>query len=301
MDALIPPSLSMPQPRPTGPEAAMQATGREGTWVRDILITRIRPNPAQPRRSFPDEEMAELAASIREHGILQPLLVKADPAGDYELVSGERRLRAAELAGFAKVPAIVVDPVEPGAALAIALVENVQRTDLNAIELACAYKRLQDEFGRTQEEIAKMVGKSRSSVTNTVRLIELPETMQDAIAEGRISAGHARALLMAPEGSRNFIYAKIIQDSLNVRQAERAARAASRQEARARSGAGIEAVEAVDVTVKAMLREMELAMESALGRKVTIQRNRSGRGRLVVEFYDDRDLEGLVERLKQKN
>ena len=242
--------------------------------------------------------MAELAASIREHGILQPLLVKADPAGDYELVSGERRLRAAELAGFGKVPAIVVDPVEPGAALAIALVENVQRTDLNAIELACAYKQLQDEFGRTQEEIAKMVGKSRSSVTNTVRLIELPEPMQDAIAEGRISAGHARALLMAPEGSRNFIYAKIIHDSLNVRQAERAARAASRQEARARSGAGITAV---DVTVKAMLREMELAMESALGRKVTILRTRSGRGRLVVEFYDDRDLEGLVERLKQKN
>jgi ParB family chromosome partitioning protein len=260
---------------------------------------RIRPNPNQPRRSFKEEELEELAQSIREHGILQPLLVKADSNGEFELVSGERRLRAAELAGLTKVPAIMVDPGKPAGSLTIALVENVQRTDLNAVELARAYKRLHEEFGRTQEEIAKTVGKSRPHVANMLRLLELPERIQEAISEGKITAGHAKALLMAPVDVRLIIYERIIKRDLNVRQAEKAAR-------RAPDTGGVVSTDTIpvgeseDVTLRAMIHDMEMAMESSLGRKVTIQRGNGGAGKVSIEFYEDKDLESLVERLIRK-
>ena len=266
--------------------------------MREISISRIKPNPNQPRRNFPEEELGELADSIREHGILQPLLIQAGSGGGYELVSGERRLRAAEIAGLSTVPSIIVDPQKPGGSLTIALVENVQRTDLNAIELARAYKRLQEEFGRTQEEIAKMVGKSRSQVTNTLRLLELPDDIQAAIGEGSITAGHARALLAAPKDARIIIYEHIIKNSLNVRQAEKAAKSAART-VKTPHPPGV--IVTLDPSIGLVLRDMELALETALGRKVSIIRKRGGRGRMTLDFYSDRDLETLVEKLRRQN
>lgn len=256
-------------------------------------MSRIRPNPDQPRRSMSEEEIGELAMSISEHGVLQPLLVRDIGMGYYELVSGERRLRAAMRAGLETVPAIALDPESPESSLTIALVENVQRADLNPLELALAYRRLQAEFGRTQDDIARTVGKSRPNITNTLRLLELPETIQAAVADGRLSAGHARALLMAPEHSRVLIYQRIVQNELNVRRAEKVARTA----AKAGPGPSEAGAEMLDPSMS-MAREMELALESALGRKVTIERRKNGKGRVTVEFYSDSDLTALVEKLR---
>jgi ParB family transcriptional regulator, chromosome partitioning protein len=266
----------------------------------ELAISAIRPNPDQPRRVFPNEELDELAGSIREHGILQPLIVQAASTGGFELVSGERRLRAAERAGLKTVPTIVVDSRSADGSLVMALVENVQRADLNALELAKAYKRLQDEFGRTQEEIAATVGKSRPHIANTLRLLELSEQIQDAVAEGKISAGHAKALLMAPKHARLIIYEQIIKKNLNVRQVEKAARALGKGDT-GKHKDKLTPESCPDTTDKAVIREMELALESLFGRKISIARNHDGKGKIVVDFYDDRDLERLVEKLLRKN
>jgi ParB family chromosome partitioning protein len=242
---------------------------------------------------MPEEEIAELAQSISEHGVLQPLLVRDIGMGYYELVSGERRLRAAEQAGLETVPAIALDPDRPESSLTISLVENVQRADLNPLELALAYRRLQAEFGRTQDDIARTVGKSRPHITNTLRLLELPEMIQAAVADGRITAGHARALLMAPEHSRFLIYQKIIQNDLNVRRAEKAARTATRKDS-----APVEGRAETTDPAPGVVRDMELALESTLGRKVKIERRKNGKGRVSIEFYSDSDLTALVEKLR---
>jgi ParB family chromosome partitioning protein len=265
----------------------------------EIPVSRIRPNPRQPRSGLNEGELRELADSIREHGVLQPVLLRELPDGGYELVSGERRLRAAELAGLRALPSILVDPDETAGSLTMALVENIQRADLNAIELAKAYRQLQDEFGRTQDEIAKVVGKSRPHVANTLRLLELDNSIQKALADGKISAGHARALLTAPEQAREALYRRIIVEGLSVRQVERLAAKVAKRAAHPGGRTG-RAVSRDDPTVKAMILDMERALESALDRKVAIERTVKGRGRIVMEFYDDRDLESLVERLRRK-
>lgn len=256
----------------------------------------IRPNPRQPRRSFPESDLAELAASIRRHGVLQPLLLKTAKDG-YELVSGERRLRAAKMAGLETVPSIMVDPHEATGSLTIALVENVQREDLNSIELARAYRQLHEEFGRTQDEIAVAVGKSRSNVANTLRLLELDDQIQRALEEGKITAGHARALLMVPPEMRNLIFRRMLSEGISVRQAEKAAREVVEKKGddgkRKKDSKPVE-----DPDVTDMLRRMEKSLESALNRKCRIERNRKGQGRVVMEFYGDDDLEGLVETLR---
>ncbi len=266
----------------------------------EIPVSRIRPNPRQPRSDFSRESLQELASSIREHGVLQPILLRALSDGNYELVSGERRLRASEIAGLKTLPSILVDPEQESGSLTIALVENVQRSNLNAIELAKAYFQLNRDFGRTQDDIARTVGKSRPHVANTLRLLELSDLMQKAVSDGSISAGHARALLMVSEDSRNNLYERILKRELSVRQTESAARKIAEH----KSGPDGEAKRGIggadDLSVKAMVREMEKALESSLGRKATIERSAKGKGSLVLEFYDDRDLESLVERLRQK-
>lgn len=258
---------------------------------------RIRPNPRQPRRAVSDPELEELAQSIREHGVLQPILVRPTEAG-YEVVAGERRLRASKLAGLGTIPAITVNPADAIGSLTIALVENVQRTDLGPMDLARAYKQLHDEFGRTQEEIAKAVGKSRPHVANTLRLLELGEQVVEALEDGRITAGHARALLMAPPEVRNILFQRMVRDGISVRQAERAARAAAKPDGDG-SGKPQRPVSAdTDRAISLMVLEMERALESALGRKCLITLGKEGAGRIVMEFYSDRDLEALVERLR---
>ena len=263
--------------------------------MREIQLSRISTNPHQPRERFSESELNELAASIMEHGVLQPLLVRPSDEG-FELVSGERRLRAASIAGLETVPVILVSPDDNAGSLIMALVENVQRTDLNALELAKAYRQLSDEFGRTQEEIARTVGKSRSYIANTLRLLELSDPILEALQDGAITAGHARAILMAPEPARDKIFRKILSAGFSVRQAEQAAKALS--EAADKTENVENPIEnRIPGETERILNEMEKALETALNRKCRINHRKSGSGRLIMEYYDESDLENLVQKL----
>ena len=214
----------------------------------------------------------------------------------FELVSGERRLRAASIAGLETVPAISVSPDESVGSLVIALVENVQRTDLNALELAKAYSQLSDEFGRTQEEIAKVVGKSRSYIANTLRLLELSEPILEALQRGSITAGHARAILMVPEEAREAVFNKIVAEGMSVREAERSAKAITDAALNPKKDRS-QKESAIPVETVSILKEMEKALESALNRKCRIEHRRGGSGRVVIDYYDEGDLEKLVQKL----
>lgn len=209
---------------------------RKGNWIRPekesifyIEIDKIKPNPFQPRRSFPKSSLKELACSIREQGILQPLLVtkieKTTERGqdvEYYVIAGERRLRAAKMAGLTQVP-VIIRPAAGYQKLELALIENIQREDLNPIEEAKAFKKLKEEHGITYKEIAEKLGKSEFSVINTVRLLKLPLTIQRGVYEGKITEGHAKAILMAKPGKRLSLYYKTIKNNLTVRDIERLA------------------------------------------------------------------------------
>jgi len=265
--------------------------------VTEAAIDRIALNPSQPRSSIDPEALEELASSIREYGVIQPLLVSQIEVPDHEgpsfqLIAGERRLRAATAAGLTVVP-VTVRQTTPRELLELAIVENVQRADLNPLEEALAYGRLIDEFGLTQREIGERVGKSRTAIANTLRLAELPPTLRDSLAQGEISEGHARALLGLPtEESRVAAWKEVTRRKLNVRQAEQLVRTwTERAEAPASGGT------AVDRGPLAVTQGIEAAIQNALGTRVTLKRTRNGRGTLTIHFYSDEELEGVVERL----
>jgi ParB family chromosome partitioning protein len=255
-----------------------------------IAIAEIKPNPEQPRRSFDPTSLQELADSIRIHGILQPLLVREGMAG-YELIAGERRLRAAEIAGLAEVP-VIVHPGSGGRLeerLELALVENLQRTDLNAIEEARAIQRLLRDFGLTQEALAERIGKNRITISQSVRLLGLPEPAIKAIESGAITAGHGVALLGLPTAAQQLVgLERVMREHWSVRQTEewaraRATEAGTRQPRR---------VAAADPETRAVEEEFR----RALGTKVVLTRVKNG-GRLTIEFYSNEELEALRRRL----
>jgi ParB family chromosome partitioning protein len=252
-----------------------------GESVRELRWQEIEPNPEQPRRRFNDESLAELAASLRERGVLQPIIVRA--MGDrYQLVAGERRWRAAQLAGLETIPAIVRE-YSDAEVLEIALLENLQREDLNALEEAEAYATLMERFGVTQEELAKRLGRSRPAISNALRLLTLEEPIRELLAEGKITAGHARALLSLPSGpERVGLARRVSARGLSVRDVERLVQRGPRRAARPRSA-----------TTYAALEE---ELRQALGSRVRIQR-RGLRGRIEIEFIGDADLERLLETL----
>ncbi len=259
----------------------------------EIPLDRIRTNPYQPRRHTNEAEIEQLAASIREHGVLQPVLVTETLDG-FELVAGERRVRAARLAGLTHIPAVVRE-LPDRYRLELALVENLQREDLNPIEAALGYRRLIDEFGLSQEEVAARVAKARSTVANTLRLLDQPAEIQAAVAEGRLSEGHARAMAgLAPEEQRRLA-ALVVAKGLNVRQTEELAR-------RLRAGDPAASTSLPDLEQQtAAPIEVELArlqddLQRALGTKVRIARSRRG-GRIVIEYYSDEELGRLYDRL----
>ncbi len=254
--------------------------------IEEIEVTKIVPNPFQPRKIFDPEGLKELSKSIREHGVIQPLVVTKTSAG-YELVVGERRFRASILAGLAKVPAIVKQTLEDQTKLEVALIENIQRRELNAIEEARAYDRLIKTFNLTQEQVAQKVGKSRPSVTNTLRLLNLPVEVQRAVIENKITEGHARALLSVPETEKQLVLFKAILDqNLNVRQVEAKARELSLKRQ----------LDAAAPDPKLMAIETEL--RSRLGAQVKVQRQGRG-GRITIEFFSDEDLQDIVNKLEQ--
>jgi ParB family transcriptional regulator, chromosome partitioning protein len=243
----------------------------------------IRPNPFQPRLHFDPVKLAELAESIREHGVLQPLIVRRREDG-YQLVSGERRWRASQQAGLAEVPVVVKD-LGDREMLEVALVENVQREDISPLEAAVAYKRLAEEFGLTQEEVAKRVGKSRPAVANTMRLLNLPAHMQNSLAEGKITEGHARALLgIGDPGMRETTWRSLLKQGGSVREAESAAR-------RSRTASDAPPPARRDPH----LEDVEARLRRALGTRVELTRGRDGKGTVAIEFYNDEDLNRILD------
>jgi ParB family chromosome partitioning protein len=259
--------------------------------VEAVDVDLIVPNPHQPRASLGEESLRELAASVREHGMLQPLLVSRMAGGEgtltYQLIAGERRLEAARMAGLERVP-VVVKEATSGELLELALVENLQRADLGPLEEAGAYRRLQEDFGLTQEQIAGRVGRSRTAVANSLRLLGLSAEMRASLAAGEISEGHGRALLgLDDEGERRLAWRAVVERGLSVRQTEELVRSWPGRAAGGRRAAPSRSAE---------LTELEERLRGALGTRVSLTRGRRG-GRIVIHFYSDEELEGLIERL----
>ena len=256
-----------------------------GVGTLEIPLEKIQPNRQQPRQHFDQESIAELAASIKALGVLQPIVVSRNADG-YELIAGHRRVLASRVAGKTSIPAVVRDDVRDR--LELALAENLQRTDLNAIETARAYKLLMETYDLTQEQLAERLGKSRSAVANTLRALQAPQILQDAVQEGKITEGHLRALLPLPLSEAIRALGEILAKGMSVREAESLARKMvhpthSRRRARAKGN---------DPDLAGVTAELR----SALGTKVEITRGRKG-GRIAIQFYSDEDFERLYELL----
>jgi len=268
-------------------------TDRDDIDLLKLAVSSIRPNPFQPRVEFDDSELDELAASVAEVGVLQPVLVRRVDVGRYELVAGERRWRAAQRAGLTHVPALVRD-VSDREALEEAVVENLHRADLNALEEAAAYRQLIDEFGLSQEEVARRVGKTRPAVANTLRLLQLPPVVQRLVRSGALGAGHARALLGLPEARLQVELAeRVVADELSVRQVEEAVRALQRAgsdrdgERSRRAGSGAKPGPALEIE-RLLTERLDTRVDVSLA---------GGRGRLVIEFADLDDLDRVYQAL----
>jgi ParB family chromosome partitioning protein len=252
-----------------------------------VPIVKIKPNPLQPRAQMNEEELKELSASIHEHGVLQPLIVTHDASSDeFVLIAGERRLKASQMAGLDMVPVIIREASEQQR-LELALIENVQRADLNPLEMADAYQQLSDEFNLTQDEIAVQVGKNRVTVANTLRLLKLTESAKKAIIDGKISEGHARALLgLASPSAQNAALQTILSHDLNVRQTEALVKKLS----------GVKPEKKNKEAKSADLVEIETQLRDRLGTKVTLNHTSQG-GTLVIHYYSDEELEALVSQI----
>jgi ParB family chromosome partitioning protein len=284
LNALIPPAKSELNPTP---DSAPTLPDESSNPVAALPVGAIQANPDQPRQFFDPSSLEELAASIRENGVLQPILVYATGDDSYCLIAGERRWRAAQLAGLTEIPALITDIADKNV-LALALVENIQRQDLSPLEEAHAYRRLIDESELTQEQVAKSVGKSRTTITNSLRLLQLPTPIRMSLAAGEISEGHARAILGAPtEPQQIRLWERARERNLTVRQVESAAK-------QLRTPDGAATAERHDAPPGDTLATERL--QSALSTKVLIERRRRG-GRLVIQWYDDEQLEQIVSRI----
>ncbi|WP_122466311.1 MULTISPECIES: ParB/RepB/Spo0J family partition protein [Brevundimonas] len=256
--------------------------------ARETPIELLARNPDQPRYIFADDELGELAASIRERGVIQPILVRKAPSGEgWQIIAGERRWRAAQLAGLKTVPVVERD-LDDTETLEVAVIENVQREDLNPLEEANAYALLMTRFGRTQDAVAGIVGKSRSHVANTLRLMNLPGPVQDRVLKGELSAGHARALIGSPEAES--LAERIVAEGLNVRQTEALARRAAEGPKPKKPGSARQVEGSADIAA------LESDLGDALGLKVTL-RDRGGQGELTLAYRDLEQLDEIFRRL----
>jgi ParB family chromosome partitioning protein len=275
----------LPQPAPvinlpTNPEKVSYADAK----IQEIDVAKISPNPFQPRKVFEQAALRELADSIKEHGVIQPLVVTQTPVG-YELVVGERRFRAAQLAGLERVPAIIKEAMVDQTKLEVALIENIQRQELNPIEEAQAYERLMKTFNLTQDQVAKKVGKSRPAVANTVRLLNLPAEIQRAVIEGKLMEGHARALLGLNDPEKMLLmYKVVIEQNLNVRQVESKVRELMTRR------------QMDSAAPDPKLLAMESELRGKLGTQVKIQRQGQG-GKITIEFFSDEELSELIHKM----
>lgn len=265
---------------------AENAVEEQGRTVA-LRIADIEPNRAQPRKQFDEEALAELSASIAQHGVLQPLLVRPLSGGGYQLVAGERRWRASRMAGLTEVPAVVREMTDREAS-EFALIENLQREDLNPMEEALGFQTLMSSYGLTQEETARAVNKSRPAVANALRLLRLPEPVADMVSDGRLSAGHARAVLAYPEEAQLSAAEAAVREGLSVREVEKRAQAAKT----AKTTPG-ETTRGQRPARNPFYDEVELALTEHLGRRVKVMPGRKG-GALHIEFYSQDDLRMLA-------
>ena len=259
--------------------------------VTSLPVQKLEPNPLQPRKLFEEAELQDLADSISQHGVIQPLTVRAGENGYYQIIAGERRWRAARLAGLRTVPVVVIE-ADDKTAMELALIENLQRQDLNPMEEAMGYKQLMEEYGMTQEQVAERVAKSRPAVANSLRLLSLPPSIAQMVTSGAISAGHGRALLtLESESLQEKAAGKIVALSLSVRQAETMCKNMAK-------AAEKEAMPEKPPREVDYVAECEKTLSKALGRGVKIVRGRR-KGRFELEFYGDEDLQRLYEALQK--
>ena len=261
--------------------------------IRHVRLTDIEPNKNQPRKNFDEAEIQKLAESISEHGLIQPIIVRPIADERYQIVAGERRWRACKVAGISEIPIIVRELTDEDTAK-IALIENIQRADLNPIEEAAAYKQLIDNYNITQEALAKMVGKSRSVIANSVRLLNLPERVQDMLKNDEITVGHAKALAgIDDEDFMIEVAERAANGLLTVRNIERIA-----AEYQTRNDEDVSDIDELDKKVRNYYTEVELSLTDRLGRKVKITPGRDGKGSISIDFFNKDDLSGIADLLK---
>lgn len=257
----------------------------------ELKITEIEPNANQPRNYFDAEKLAALSESIKEYGVLQPIVVKQLETGFYKIIAGERRWRAARMAGLKKIP-VIIKEYDNKETMEIALIENLQRENLNPIEEAMGFRELMNDFGLTQEELSKKVGKSRPAIANSLRLLNLPDEIQQLVIEGKLSPGHARALLGTDRKEIQLEAAKkIIEEGLNVRQIEKYIASLQIQPK-------IEKEEKEDIEKKRYFRSLENSLSNTLGTKVKIMPQKNNKGKIQIDYYSNEEFERLLEIIK---
>jgi len=276
-----------PKPEQTNAKAEKKEEESEAGKEMFLKLSSIEPNHNQPRMEFREESLMELAESMKEYGVLQPLLVQKK-GNFYEIIAGERRWRAAKLAGLKEVP-VVIREYTKQQSMEIALIENVQREDLNPIEEAKAYQKLMQEFGLKQEEIAARVAKNRVTITNSMRLLKLEKRVQDMLVQSQITGGHARALLAVDDPELQFqIAGRIVAENLSVREVEKLVKSLSKKKEPKEK-------KEEDESIFLIFRELEDRMKTAMGTKVSINRKDSNKGRVEIEYYSEAELERIVE------
>ncbi|MBS0581823.1 MAG: ParB/RepB/Spo0J family partition protein [Proteobacteria bacterium] len=271
-----------------GGDVAAEAAA-PGDELRSLPVARLAPGKYQPRRVFDQEKLAELAASIKAQGVIQPIVVRPVDADRYEIIAGERRWRAAQLAGLAEIPVVVREVADPAVA-AMTLIENIQREDLSALEEAHALRRLIDEFRHTHEQVAEAIGRSRSAVSNLLRLLDLPEEIKRLLREGQIEAGHAKALLTLEPALALGLARRTAEHGWSVRELEAAAR-----KAQAAPQGKAKKNPARDADIVALERELS----EKLAARVAIQHGSGGRGKLVIGYHSLDELEGILEKIRR--
>lgn len=287
--ALIRPALESERPQPSGvPTITAQ---REGGEIAEIDIAKIRPNPYQPRADFDEAALDELKRSIIEKGIIQPITVRRRKDGEYELASGERRVRAALEAGMKKIPAYIIEVQRDEEMLELALVENLQREHLNPIEIAISYRRLINDCNHTQEDVAQKIGKDRTTVTNFLRLLKLPEKIQLALRKNELTTGHARALVtIQDERTQLKLLDRIVKKGLNVRQVEQLVRSLGEKGEQKSRIAGH-----IPTAMQSAITSVEERIRRALATKVKVQPKKDGKGEIIIEYYSNDDLDRLLD------
>ncbi|MEG8947379.1 ParB/RepB/Spo0J family partition protein [Rosettibacter firmus] len=295
LDALINPQIKdkIDAPVAISSKELPKDDGKSIDILIKIPVEQISPNPYQPRSVFEPSALEELKKSILENGLIQPITVRRAGKDKYELISGERRLRACKEIGIKEIPAYIIKVDTKEAMLALSLIENIQREKLNPIEVANAYKRLMEECNLSQEEIAKRVGKDRTTITNFIRLLKLPEIIQKSLIENKITTGHARALINLPSETIQLeIHDKIIKKNLSVRKVEELVR----KYLESKNGKGTKNLSTIkDNLMNASQKNLEERLQGILGTKVHCKINNSGTGQIIIEFYSHDELERLFE------